>query len=222
MTTENATSIGKSLRVLLEIYNADKSKPNRKGFLRIRVLINLKDPLATSFLHHQPPKAPAQILYQYERLSDFCYACGRLGHLSFSRPIVPRPPNTGKYGAHLKASPPKISHVEMTIPVRCSLASQTALGMVCLTRHSPEVTQAVSTSSPSQLNLSRVGTSSQGLQTSPINTKPLVSRTDLALVGSSKSTFSSALIEKAPLANLQLDPLISSLMLSQVANIKSL
>jgi hypothetical protein len=81
MTTENASSIGNSLGVLLEVDNADKLKPNRKGFLRIRVLINLKEPLATGFLHHRPPKAPAKIQYQYERLSDFCYACGRLGHL---------------------------------------------------------------------------------------------------------------------------------------------
>lgn len=63
MTNENATSIGKSLGVLLEVDNVDKSKPNRKGFLRICVFINLKNPLVTGFLHHRLPKAPAQIVY---------------------------------------------------------------------------------------------------------------------------------------------------------------
>jgi hypothetical protein len=217
MTTENASSIGNSLGVLLEVNNADKLRPNRKGFLRIRALINLKEPLATGFLHHRPPKALAKIQYQYERLSNFCYACGRLGHLSFACPIVPQPPDIGIYGVHLKASSPKVSRVEVTIPVRCSQASQASSGMVVLTQPSPGSTRAGSSSSPPQLNLS----STVSVLSCPISTKSAVSCIETPLVRDSKSDISSALNVKSPNVNLQLVPL-TSLMLSQVANIKTL
>jgi hypothetical protein len=166
--------LGKVLGVLLEVDNADKSKPNRKGFLRIRVLINLKNPLATGFLHQRPPKAPAQIVYQYERLSDFCYACGRLGHLSFSCPIVPRPPDNGIYGPHLKASPPKDSRVE----VNCLCVAQCLLSLLLVWRSQLSVYLRQLGLVQLALPLNSVShvwvQGSQVLQTCPISTKPLL------------------------------------------------
>jgi hypothetical protein len=111
ITVANAENIGASLGVLLEVDNANCSKPARKGFLRFKVLLNLLNPLIPGFTHHRPPKAPLWVQYMYERLSDYCYTCGRIGHLSFACPVDPRPPDHGRYGEMLKAESPKTSKV---------------------------------------------------------------------------------------------------------------
>jgi hypothetical protein len=79
MNNANATIIVENLGGLVEVDNSDCSKPCRKSFLRIRVLLPLEDPLPTGFILHRPPKQQVIISYQFERLSEFCYACGRLG-----------------------------------------------------------------------------------------------------------------------------------------------
>jgi hypothetical protein len=111
ITVANAENIGASLGVLLEVDNANCSKPARKGFLRFRVLLNLLNPLIPGFTHHRPPKAPLWVQYMYERLSDYCYTCERIRHLSFACPVDPRPPDHGRYGEMLKAESPKTSKV---------------------------------------------------------------------------------------------------------------
>jgi hypothetical protein len=115
MTVENARNIGESLWELLEVDNLDILKPTRKGFLRFRVLFNLLNPLIPSFTHHRPPKTLLWIQYSYERLSDYCYTCGRIGHLSYACTVEPRPPDHGRYGDMLKASSPKTSKVVQII-----------------------------------------------------------------------------------------------------------
>lgn len=53
---------------------------NRMGkFLRIRTAINLKKPLKKgSKIHFQG--RDILVDYKYERLPNFCFACGRIGH----------------------------------------------------------------------------------------------------------------------------------------------
>ncbi|GLT64124.1 hypothetical protein SLA2020_366350 [Shorea laevis] len=118
MTTVNANSIGASLGEMQEVDNADQLKPSRKSFLRIRVLINLLNPLNPGFTYHRPPKPSLWVQYKYERLSDYCYSCGRIGHLSFVCPVVPKPPDHGRYGEKLKAGSPFSSRVEHLIPLK--------------------------------------------------------------------------------------------------------
>jgi hypothetical protein len=111
MTVDNARNIGESLGELLEVDNLDAHIPARKGFLRVRVLLNLLNPLILGFTHHRPPKTPLWIQYSYERLSDYCYICGRIGHVSIGCKVELCPPDHGKYSDMLKAKSPKTSRV---------------------------------------------------------------------------------------------------------------
>jgi len=119
MTSEkNARSIGSCFGDLLKIDYADSGLLCRKSFIRLRVQINLMDPLAPGFTHRRPPKEPTWIQYKYERLFDFCCTCGRLGHLSFSCPVEPKPLDSGFYGPLLKVVPPKVNLVDVLIQSR--------------------------------------------------------------------------------------------------------
>jgi hypothetical protein len=98
--------------------NADNRKPLRKSYLRLRVLIKLHCPLIPGFTYHRPSKAPVWVQYRYERLSEYCYFCGRLGHPSYECLVADRPPSHGRYGDKLKARPPNFTRVVNLIPDR--------------------------------------------------------------------------------------------------------
>jgi hypothetical protein len=51
------------------------------NFLRIKAEISTKKPLLNGFWHERASKSDLWIQLKYERLFDFCYECGRLGHL---------------------------------------------------------------------------------------------------------------------------------------------
>ncbi|KAG8362670.1 hypothetical protein BUALT_BualtUnG0052500 [Buddleja alternifolia] len=51
-----------------------------KSFLRIRVTIDLNYPLKDLVVIHPSPGVNISVEIRYERLGDFCYKCGRLGH----------------------------------------------------------------------------------------------------------------------------------------------
>ncbi|KAH7855081.1 hypothetical protein Vadar_021032 [Vaccinium darrowii] len=51
-----------------------------KNYLRLRVRMDITKPLKKGFLLKRDRKEDLWIKLQYERLSEFCYVCGRLGH----------------------------------------------------------------------------------------------------------------------------------------------
>jgi hypothetical protein len=190
--------------------------------LVLLLLIPLDEPLATGFLLQRPPKQLAPISYQYERLSEFCYACGRLGHLSFHCPVVPRPPKLGKYGPKLKASSPYANKVELLLPLRKSpLSSSESVSQdpICLSFKSTQTTIIGATI---QLSSTRPCDSPQDKLTHPISTKLTVLSPLITSAVSPKPNFPDALMGKTPFANFQLSPITSSLMLSYAANQKNL
>ena len=52
----------------------------QRSFVRARVMVNLNDPLVTEILVPREEKEPAHVMVKYERLQNFCYGCGRIGH----------------------------------------------------------------------------------------------------------------------------------------------
>lgn len=82
MTRANAEIIGKRFGKLLALETSPDGFLLGRSFLRVRVEINLSDPLPKGFWLRRKSEAGRDlwISYQYEKLSDFCYACGRIGH----------------------------------------------------------------------------------------------------------------------------------------------
>ncbi|KAJ4824104.1 hypothetical protein Tsubulata_034300, partial [Turnera subulata] len=49
-------------------------------FLRVKTLFPVEEPLKKSFINEREDGILVEVGLKYERLSDFCYKCGRLGH----------------------------------------------------------------------------------------------------------------------------------------------
>ncbi|KAK3029970.1 hypothetical protein RJ639_038775 [Escallonia herrerae] len=75
-------------------------------FLRIQVQIDINNPLHTGFYRNKDPNHAVWIRVQYERLPDFCFSYGRLGHTNRGCPHPPieLPENmSSPYGPWLRA-----------------------------------------------------------------------------------------------------------------------
>lgn len=51
-----------------------------KGFLRVKILINTRNPLAAGCWLARGGDRDSWVEFKYESLHDFCYKCGRIGH----------------------------------------------------------------------------------------------------------------------------------------------
>ncbi|KAI9070594.1 hypothetical protein K1719_047444 [Acacia pycnantha] len=51
-----------------------------RTFIRTRTLVNIKKPLVAGFWVPRPQRKPVWVSIRYERLQNYCYDCGRIGH----------------------------------------------------------------------------------------------------------------------------------------------
>lgn len=105
MTRSTAVLIGQPFGNLLGVEGASEGLLLNRSFLRVRVEVNLKQPLSRGFWLRRSNNTGRDfwISYKYERLPDYCYACGRIGHENRECKFVTREEgvNSG-YGPELK------------------------------------------------------------------------------------------------------------------------
>lgn len=79
-TRKNARWIGDQIGQVVDI-DADGVPTGNKGFLRIRIQMNSRSPLSPGFWFPHTEREATWADFRYEKLSDFCFRCGRLGHI---------------------------------------------------------------------------------------------------------------------------------------------
>lgn len=80
MTKENAKKIGNAMGNFLGVDTDHLFGLASKKFIRIKVDIDITKPLKQGFWEPRDLKCDTWVSFKYERLSDICYGCGRIGH----------------------------------------------------------------------------------------------------------------------------------------------
>ncbi|KAL7185177.1 hypothetical protein ACSBR2_027162 [Camellia fascicularis] len=107
LTRQNGEIIGRRIGNHIGVEALHDGFLLERSFLRIRVEADVSKPLPRGFIlqHHGSKDKESWVSYKYEKLSDFCYDCGRLGHDNSSCKFVSHEEgkNSG-YGPELRTS----------------------------------------------------------------------------------------------------------------------
>lgn len=123
----------------------------------MRAAIKISDPLPKGFWVHRKPGGGDDIWisYKFEKLTDFCYACGRLGHENKGCRFVTREdgPNSG-YGPGLRTR--RVRQSAIPIEEIRQEVDEAEIRVENLLRSRPEVKSGLSTARTSDAPPSRV------------------------------------------------------------------
>ncbi|OMO71257.1 reverse transcriptase [Corchorus capsularis] len=109
LTRSNANIIGSRMGRVIKIEDPVTSGGLGRSFLRIRIEIDAHNALVDGFWVPRKNMEKVWAEVKYERLADFCYCCGKLGHV-----LKQCPENDGedngeekryRYGPHMRAIP---------------------------------------------------------------------------------------------------------------------
>lgn len=87
LTEDNAKDIGLLFKRLIDIEIPEHYHTTGPPFLRLKVKHPIEDPLHSGFFMEREHHPRHWVQFQYERVYDFCFNCGRLGHIAHSCPI---------------------------------------------------------------------------------------------------------------------------------------
>ncbi|KAL2905711.1 hypothetical protein RDABS01_004421 [Bienertia sinuspersici] len=102
--------VGECMGGFIEFDNSDPL--GLDNFMRLKVLIDIAKPLRRGFKIAVRTNTTKWVDVKYERLGDFCYFCGRLGHTDKDCPNIAKEDESSnevvyKYGPWMRASPLK-------------------------------------------------------------------------------------------------------------------
>lgn len=107
---ETTTAFGNKLGEFMEWDDTEESRWG--SFIRLRTRIDLTKPLCRGSLTTTGSGEPNKVFFRYERLMDYCYTCGHLGHAVHDCDVI-QDDEVGEdeeehnYGPWLRASPMK-------------------------------------------------------------------------------------------------------------------
>lgn len=73
---ENARRLARVIEDIIEVENLLLAR----GFLRVRVMVNTNNPLIAGVWLPRSNDRDTWIEFRYEKLQDFCYSYGQIGH----------------------------------------------------------------------------------------------------------------------------------------------
>lgn len=103
MTVKNAINLGNALGKLIHVEEDPTFGVAWRKFIRLKVEIDVTYPLKQGFMMPRWGNTETWIALKYERLSDFCHACGRLGHSPIFCSFQVHPPTKLAFGPWLRA-----------------------------------------------------------------------------------------------------------------------
>ncbi|KAM2045458.1 hypothetical protein ACFX1T_009646 [Malus domestica] len=102
LTSEsNVRWLVRDVGTFLELEDLSKAR----GFVRVRVVVNSKNPLIPGCWLSRGQDTETWVEFKYERLQDFCYRCGRIGHANTECSFEPQKGHAAGYGEWTKAAP---------------------------------------------------------------------------------------------------------------------
>ncbi|XP_057472962.1 uncharacterized protein LOC130761475 [Actinidia eriantha] len=110
----NGYKIGKDLGTPICVdHNVLNGKILWGKVMRIRVIIDIRNPLKTGFQLRRNGLPDIWVDFKYQTLSQFCYSCGRIGHVfrtcKFST-------SNAKFGPSMRAMPMMLLYLVITVP----------------------------------------------------------------------------------------------------------
>ncbi|KAL7189821.1 hypothetical protein ACSBR1_039458 [Camellia fascicularis] len=113
MTRAHGEVISSRIGRLVEIEAPSDGLLIHRSFLRLRIEVDVSKPLLQGFiLYRRNSSGPVgdglEVYYKYERLSEFCYDCGRIGHNKLACKFVSREKGLySGYGPNQRTGPAK-------------------------------------------------------------------------------------------------------------------